>query len=207
MSWINISQCKSVWAVTSSKQVEVWVSTQHPEAIMVPPKGLHPSSFGHVPNPNALVLRVGQDELLPWVEDCTGHIVVVATACVQLPSLGFCQVKTTMTFIVSYSMYYLYFREAEKQQGHWSDNHSQKVGSSWWHELRPYHSSSRSWPACHQLQTRWEACWGGRQPSWPRGHDPRQKNKPLTQWRLAVGAALLHTKGHKSFAHYRNRQN
>lgn len=73
---------------------------------MVPAKGLHPGSFGHIPHPDALVLRVGQDELLPWVEDGAGHIVVVAAACVQLPCLGFCKVITTMTsnIFFDYSM-------------------------------------------------------------------------------------------------------
>lgn len=64
---------------------------------MVPAESLHTSSFGHVPYPDALVLGVGQDELLPWVEDGAGHIVVVATACVQLPGLGLCRVRTALT--------------------------------------------------------------------------------------------------------------
>lgn len=75
--------------LTGSKQVEVRVSSQHPEAIVVPAEGLHPGPLGHVPHPDALVLRVGQDELLTWVEDGTGHVVVVAAARVQLPGLGF----------------------------------------------------------------------------------------------------------------------
>lgn len=65
------------------------MSTQNPEAIVVPAEGLHSGSFGHIPHPDALVLRVGQDELLARVEDGTGHVVVVAAACVQLPCLGF----------------------------------------------------------------------------------------------------------------------
>lgn len=56
---------------------------------MVPAEGLHASPLGHIPHPDALVLRVGQDELLAWVEDSTGHVVVVTAASVQLPSLGF----------------------------------------------------------------------------------------------------------------------
>lgn len=74
--------------LTSSKQVEIGVSAEHPESIMVPPEGLHPSPLRHVPHPDALVLRVGQDELLAWVEDGTGHIVVVAATRIQLPRLG-----------------------------------------------------------------------------------------------------------------------
>lgn len=74
---------------TSSKQVEVRVSPQHPEAIVVPAEGLHSGPFGHIPHPDALVLRVGQDELLTRVEDGTGHVVVVTAACIELPRLGF----------------------------------------------------------------------------------------------------------------------
>ena len=60
-------------------------------------------ALGHVPNADALVLAVAQDQLLPvhdnskdndnfgegspWVEDGTADIVVVAPACVDLPSL------------------------------------------------------------------------------------------------------------------------
>lgn len=74
---------------TGSKQVEVRVSTEHPEAIVVPAEGLHSGPLGHVPHPDALVLRVGQDELLARVEDGTGHVVVVTAARIQLPRLGF----------------------------------------------------------------------------------------------------------------------
>lgn len=56
---------------------------------MVPTESLHTSPFGHIPHPDALVLRVGQDELLAWVEDGTGHVVVVTAARIQLPCLGF----------------------------------------------------------------------------------------------------------------------
>ena len=74
--------------LTSCKQVEVRVSPQHPEAIVIPPEGLHSRPFGHVPNTDALVFRVGQDELLAGVEDGTGHVVVVTTARIELPRLG-----------------------------------------------------------------------------------------------------------------------
>jgi hypothetical protein len=43
--------------------------------------------FGHVPHPDGLVLRVGDDEVLARVEDGAGHVVVVTTACVHLPCL------------------------------------------------------------------------------------------------------------------------
>ena len=62
-------------------------------------------ALGHVPNPDALVLAVAQDQLLPahtgqgqdqalarqglspWVEDGAADVVVVATAGVHLPGL------------------------------------------------------------------------------------------------------------------------
>lgn len=81
--------CRSLIEITCSKQVEVGVSPQHPEAIVVPAEGLHSGSLGHVPHPDAFVLRVGENELLTWVEDGAGHIVVVTAARVQLPGLGF----------------------------------------------------------------------------------------------------------------------
>lgn len=65
------------------------MSAQHPEAIVVPAEGLDSGPLGHVPHPDALVLRVGQDELLTGVEDSAGHVVVVAAARVQLPGFGF----------------------------------------------------------------------------------------------------------------------
>lgn len=79
---------RSLSALTCSKQVEVWVGTQHPEAVVITAEGLYSGPFGHVPHPDALVLRVGQNELLAWVEDGTRHVVVVPTACIELPCLG-----------------------------------------------------------------------------------------------------------------------
>lgn len=65
------------------------MSPEHPKTIVVPAEGLHASPLGHIPHPDALVLRVRQDELLAWVEDGTGHVVVVTTASIQLPRFGF----------------------------------------------------------------------------------------------------------------------
>lgn len=76
--------------LTCGEEVEVGVRAQHPEAVVVPPEGLDARPLGHVPHADALVLRVGQDELLARVEDGAGHIVVVAAARVQLPGLGLC---------------------------------------------------------------------------------------------------------------------
>lgn len=80
LTLLNVHRCRPVSPPTSSKQVEVWVSPQHPETIVVTAEGLHSGPFGHIPNPDALVLRVGQDEFLARVEDGTGHVVVVTAA-------------------------------------------------------------------------------------------------------------------------------
>lgn len=57
---------------------------------MVPPECLHTCPLRHVPHTDALVLRVGQDELLAGMEDSAGHVVVMSPAGVQLPCLGLC---------------------------------------------------------------------------------------------------------------------
>lgn len=69
---------------------------QDPEAIMITPKRLNSGPLGHVPHPDALVLRVGKDELLTWMEDGAGDVVVVAAACIQLPCLGLWRGKRKM---------------------------------------------------------------------------------------------------------------
>lgn len=66
------------------------------------PEGVQTGALGHVPDPDALVLAVAQDQLLsahdkskdgnfgkssPGVKDGTANIVVVAPACIHLPSL------------------------------------------------------------------------------------------------------------------------
>lgn len=70
------------------------MSSENPEAVMVASKGLHPGPFGHVPHPDALILRVGEDKLLPRVEDSTGHVVVVSATRVELPGFGLWNMTT-----------------------------------------------------------------------------------------------------------------
>ena len=55
--------------------------------ILTVPEGVEAGALGGVPDPDGLVLRVGEDEVLPRVEDHARHVVVVATAGVHLPSL------------------------------------------------------------------------------------------------------------------------
>ena len=73
---------------TCCEKVEGWVGCHDPESVVVPPEGLEGCPLGHVPHPDRLVLRVGQDQLLPRVERHARHVVVVATARVHLPGLN-----------------------------------------------------------------------------------------------------------------------
>lgn len=85
----------STQQLTGSKEVEVGVSAQHPEAVVVTAEGLHAGPLGHVPHPDALVLRVGQNELLAGMEDGARYVVIVPPAGVQLPRLGLCRERGT----------------------------------------------------------------------------------------------------------------
>lgn len=44
--------------------------------------------LAHVPDSDAFVLRVAEDEFLSRVEQTAGHVVIVTTAGVHLPRLG-----------------------------------------------------------------------------------------------------------------------
>ena len=54
----------------------------------------HITPLAHVPDTDALVLRVAHDELLAWMEDAARHVVVVTAASVHLPRLGFWNIMT-----------------------------------------------------------------------------------------------------------------
>ena len=51
------------------------------------PECVQASPLGGVPDPDGLVLRVGEDQVLARVEDHARHVVVVAPARVNLPRL------------------------------------------------------------------------------------------------------------------------
>jgi len=59
--------------VAGSQQVDLRVGRQDPKAVVLPPEGLHPCALGHVPHPDALVLRVGDDDVL--YESASGYLV------------------------------------------------------------------------------------------------------------------------------------
>jgi hypothetical protein len=50
--------------VPRRQQVDLRMGRQDPEAVMFPAEGLNPHPFGHVPHPDALILRVGHDDVL-----------------------------------------------------------------------------------------------------------------------------------------------
>ena len=73
--------------VTGSEQVESGVAGQDPEPVVLSPEGVEAGPLAHVPHSDGLVLAVGEDQLLPGVEDGAGDVVVVAAARVHLPGL------------------------------------------------------------------------------------------------------------------------
>lgn len=58
-----------------------------PKAVVFPAERVEAVALGHVPNADALVFRVGEDQLLARVEQHARHVVVVAAARVHFPSL------------------------------------------------------------------------------------------------------------------------
>ena len=84
-----------------SKEVEGGVAGDDPEPVVLPPEGVKAGPLAHVPHPDRLVLTVGEDQLLPRVEDCAADVVVVAAAGVHLPGLqqsGSAQLHTTTQY-------------------------------------------------------------------------------------------------------------
>lgn len=47
------------------------------------------SPFRHIPDTDAFVFRIAEDQFLPRVKDSTRDVVVMAPACVNLPGLRF----------------------------------------------------------------------------------------------------------------------
>ena len=46
------------------QEVDLWVGAQDPEPVVLPPESLHASALGHVKDADALVLRIGDDQVL-----------------------------------------------------------------------------------------------------------------------------------------------
>ena len=56
--------------MTGGKQVDLWVCSQNPEAIVLAAESLRACALGHVPHANALVFRVGYDDVLHACVTC-----------------------------------------------------------------------------------------------------------------------------------------
>lgn len=74
---------------TSSEQVQLGMSGKNPEPIILPPKRLHRRPLAHIPDPNRLILRIRDDQLMLRMEQSDGNIVKVTSAGIDLPRLGF----------------------------------------------------------------------------------------------------------------------
>ena len=55
--------------------------------VVLPPKGVQAGPLGGVPDPDGLVLAVGDDQVLAGVEDHARDVVVMAAAGVDFPGL------------------------------------------------------------------------------------------------------------------------
>ena len=73
--------------VAGGEQVEGRMRRQDPVALVLAPERVQARALRHVPHADRLVLRVGQDQLLPRVEQHARHVVVVATTSVHFPRL------------------------------------------------------------------------------------------------------------------------
>ena len=73
--------------LTSSEQAESWMGGHHPETVVLATESVQACSLAQVPHSDALVFRVRQNELLPWVEQHARHVVVMASACINFPAL------------------------------------------------------------------------------------------------------------------------
>jgi hypothetical protein len=63
------------------------MSCHYPETIVLASKGIETSAFGKIPYANALVLRIGKNQLLPWVKQYARNVVVMAATSIHFPSL------------------------------------------------------------------------------------------------------------------------
>ena len=71
-----------------TKEVDVGVGGDEPEAVVLALELLDGDALVEVPDTQGLVLTGGEDEVLVWVEDDTVDVVGVAPAGVDLPGLG-----------------------------------------------------------------------------------------------------------------------
>mmetsp|Transcript_11249 Transcript_11249/g.32344 ORF Transcript_11249/g.32344 Transcript_11249/m.32344 type:complete len:424 (-) Transcript_11249:228-1499(-) len=73
--------------VTGGEQVLVAVRGQDPEPVPLPAEGLHANALGDVPDSDAAILAVGDDQVVLGVEETARDVVGVPTQRVDLPRL------------------------------------------------------------------------------------------------------------------------
>mmetsp|Transcript_10477 Transcript_10477/g.18920 ORF Transcript_10477/g.18920 Transcript_10477/m.18920 type:complete len:219 (-) Transcript_10477:503-1159(-) len=74
--------------MTGRKKILGTMRGKDPKAISLPTEGLYAHTLGHIPDTNAAILRVGNDEFLLGVEETARYIVGMAAEGIYLPSLG-----------------------------------------------------------------------------------------------------------------------
>ena len=74
--------------VTGSEEVDLWMSGNDPEAVVLALERLDRSAFVQIPDAQSLVLADGENQVLVRVEQTAGSVLEVATASIDFPSLG-----------------------------------------------------------------------------------------------------------------------
>ena len=75
--------------VPRGEKILVRMGSQDPEAVRVATECLNTETFRDIPHANCAVFRVGDDELVFWVEENAGDVVGMPTHRVHLPCLEY----------------------------------------------------------------------------------------------------------------------
>jgi hypothetical protein len=71
--------------VASGEEVDLGVSSNDPESVVLPLKGVYRGPLVQVPDPDRLVLARRQDKILVRVEETAAGVLEVASASVDFP--------------------------------------------------------------------------------------------------------------------------
>ena len=74
--------------MTSSEQVDLRVSSDHPESIILALEALNRCALVQIPYTDSLVLADRENQILVWVEQSSRGVLEVTSAGVHLPRLG-----------------------------------------------------------------------------------------------------------------------
>ena len=104
--------------MSSCKYVQSWMSCNCPKAIVFSSKCMQACSFWSVPNSNTFVLRVRNNQILPWMKQYAANIVIMSATGIDLPCLIESKYRYVSNQIIScfcLALYHLgkelYFRE------------------------------------------------------------------------------------------------